>query len=68
MSSEEFRTYWHSDHYRNQVGNGLVGPIYDVLAAHQETGVSAPRIRDLLLDDRRVRDAQSWFLSFGRLL
>lgn len=60
----EVRTYWHSDHYRNQVGNGLVGPIWDVLADNP-AGITVPAIALRLIDDRRVRAGQSWFLSFG---
>ena len=37
------RTYWHSDHYRSQVGNSLEGPIWDVLADHPE-GVTVPPV------------------------
>jgi hypothetical protein len=59
-----FRTYWHSEHYRNQVGNSLVGPVWDVLADNPG-GVTVPQIRDALLQDRRVRAGQSWFISFG---
>lgn len=64
QDDEAFRTYWHSDHYRNQVGNSLVGPVWDVLADHPD-GATVPQIRDALVKDRRVRAGQSWFISFG---
>jgi hypothetical protein len=59
-----YRTYWHSDHYRNQVGNSFIGPIWDVLEDHPE-GVTIPEIRNALINDRRIRAAQSWLISFG---
>lgn len=58
------RDYWHSDHYRNQVGNSLIGPLWDVLADHPG-GVTVPQIRDALTNDHRIRAMQSWLISFG---
>jgi hypothetical protein len=60
-----YREHWHTEHYRRSVGNELVGPLWDALVDGGEQGSTVPQLRDRLADDRRVRQTQSWYLSFG---